>query len=60
MTSATEIIDSAELAKRWKVPTGWIRKWTQEGYTADRIPHVKLGKYVRFEWGSPAFGGMVV
>ena len=47
-----EIIDARELAKRWQVPQTWIRNWTREGYANDPIPHVKLGRYVRFEWGS--------
>jgi hypothetical protein len=45
-----EIIDAKELAGRWQVPVSWIR----EDRTDDPIPHVRLGKYVRFEWGSPA------
>jgi hypothetical protein len=49
-----EIIDARELAKRWQVPQTWIRNWTREGYANDPIPHVKLGRYVRFEWGSPS------
>src|SRR5271156_4313093 len=47
-----EIIDARELAKRWQVPQTWIHNWTREGYASDPIPHVKLGRYVRFEWGS--------
>ena len=47
-----ETIDSVELARRWNVPTSWVRNHTRE--SEDRIPHVKLGRYVRFEWGSPA------
>lgn len=51
--STIEIIDASELARRWQVPRSWIRNWTREGYANDPIPHVKLGHYVRFEWGSP-------
>jgi hypothetical protein len=47
-----ETIDAVELAKRWNVPASWVRNHSRE--SEDRIPHVKLGKYVRFEWGSPA------
>jgi hypothetical protein len=46
-----EIIDSKELAKRWSLHHSWIRYHVSRG-AADPIPHVKLGKYVRFEWGS--------
>jgi hypothetical protein len=48
-----ETIDADQLAERWRVPKSWIRNWTREGYANDPIPHVKLGRYVRFEWGSP-------
>jgi len=52
--SGCELIDSAELAARWKVPESWIRSRTRERTPkAERIPCVRLGRYVRFEWGSP-------
>ena len=48
-----EVIDSQELAKRWGIPTSWVREQTRSRAT-DPLPHVRLGRYVRFEWGSPA------
>lgn len=53
---ATEIIDSIELARRWQVPVSWVRSQVQPSRTptAEQIPHVQFGRYVRFEWGSPA------
>ena len=49
----SELIDSAELAARWKVPESWIRSHTRERTPKDeRIPCVRLGRYVRFEWGT--------
>jgi hypothetical protein len=51
----TEIIDAPELAKRWHVPESWIRsKVRSRTATADQIPHLQFGRYVRFEWGSQA------
>jgi hypothetical protein len=47
-----EVIDSAELAKRWSLPESWIREQTRCRAT-DPIPCVRVGRYVRFEWGSP-------
>lgn len=47
-----EVIDSAELAKRWRLPVTWIREQTRSRAT-DPLPHIRLGRYVRFEWGSP-------
>src|SRR5438094_907658 len=46
-----EIIDSTELARRWSVPESWVRNQVRPR-VQDPIPHVRLGKYVRFEWGS--------
>jgi hypothetical protein len=49
-----EIIDSGELAARWRVPETWIRNRTRARTPKEeRIPCVRLGRYVRFEWGSP-------
>ncbi len=50
---AYEVIDSAELAKRWSLPESWVRDQVRARIT-DPIPCVRLGKYVRFEWGSSA------
>ena len=50
-----EIIDSAELAKRLGLPESWLRSAARERTPrARRIPHIKFGRYVRFEFGSPA------
>jgi len=46
-----EIIDSKQLALNWKVPESWIRNRTRANCVSP-IPHIKFGKYVRFEWGS--------
>jgi hypothetical protein len=47
----TEFIDSIELGRRWKVPTSWIRDQVRSR-ALDPLPHINLGKYVRFIWGS--------
>lgn len=48
-----ELIDAAELAARWRVPESWIRNHTRNRTPkSERIPCVRLGRYVRFEWGS--------
>lgn len=52
--NAAELIDSSELAKRWKVPESWVRNHTRARTPKDeRIPCIRLGRYVRFEFGSP-------
>lgn len=48
-----EFIDSRELARRLTVPVSWIRDQVR-ARSEDPLPHVHLGKYVRFLWGSPA------
>lgn len=45
-----EIIDSMELAKRWGVPESWVRDQVR-GRAQDPIPHLRFGKYIRFEYG---------
>lgn len=54
-TPEVEIIDARELARRWAVPEGWIRRHSWD-CQSDPIPHVKLGKWVRYEWNSAALG----
>lgn len=50
-----EIIDCITLAERWDLPVSWVRDGVR-ARTPDPIPHVKLGRYVRFEWKSPELG----
>jgi hypothetical protein len=47
-----EVIDAAELAKRWSLPESWIREQTRSR-SSDPLPCIRFGRYVRFEWGSP-------
>lgn len=46
--NAGELITVQELAKRLSVPVSWVYQRTRLGQEA--IPHVKMGKYVRFNW----------
>ena len=46
--STGELITVQELANRLKVPVSWVYQRTRLGQEA--IPHVKMGKYVRFNW----------
>lgn len=47
-----QFIDSKELGFRWNLPETWIREQVRSR-SADPLPHVRFGKYVRFRWGSP-------
>lgn len=49
---SVEIIDSRELARRLRLPESWVRDRVR-ARNNDPLPHVKVGRYVRFEWGSP-------
>jgi excisionase family DNA binding protein len=40
------LLTSGELAERLNVPAGWPLEQARAG----NIPHVRLGRYVRFEW----------
>jgi len=46
-----EVIDGKVLAERWRVTPAWIRK--QCTAAENCLPHLQLGRYVRFLWGSP-------
>lgn len=46
------MVDAIELAQRWRVPVSWIREQTRNR-ASDPLPCVRLGRYIRFEWGSP-------
>ncbi len=43
-----ELLTVEEVAQRFKVPKSWLYERTRPN-GPERIPHVKLGKYVRFE-----------
>jgi len=47
-----EIIESGELAKRLNLPESWVRDQVRSR-AADPIPHLRFGRYVRFEWPHP-------
>jgi len=53
-SSQYPVIDTPQLSHKWQVHDSWVRNHCRRDYTDDPIPHVKLGRYVRFEWGSPA------
>lgn len=48
-----EVLTAEQLAERWQLPTSWIREQTRSR-CPDPIPHTRLGRYVRFSFGSPA------
>jgi hypothetical protein len=51
--SSYEVLTTSELAPRWRVKPSWIYDQTRSSCD-DPIPHTRLGKQLRFLWGSPA------
>lgn len=47
-----EFINSKELALRWCLPESWVREQVRTR-SADPLPHIRFGRYVRFMWRSP-------
>jgi len=49
-----ELLTPVEFAERLKVPVTWVRERTRSReLRGDVIPHVRLGRYIRYKWGSP-------
>jgi hypothetical protein len=49
-----ELLTAEDLAKRLRVPASWIREQTRSrSLQGDPLPHLRLGRYVRFQWRSP-------
>ncbi len=44
--SDDRLLDAGEVADRLAVPVSWVRQETRE----NRIPHLALGRYKRYEW----------
>ncbi len=42
-----QLLSVEELAKRLRVPVSWVYDRTRRGHP-ERIPHLKVGRYVRF------------
>lgn len=47
-----KLVDTAVLAELWGVPKTWLQHHTRSA-CKDPIPHIRLGKYVRFDLTSP-------
>ena len=49
-----ELLTAEELAERLRVPASWVREQTRSrALDGDPLPHLRLGRYIRFQWGSP-------
>jgi excisionase family DNA binding protein len=43
--TARQLVDAGEIAERLSVPRSWVLESARSG----AIPHVRLGRYVRFD-----------
>jgi excisionase family DNA binding protein len=50
-TQNCELMTVSEIARTLHVPVSWVYERTRRR-GAERIPHIKLGKYLRFEIGA--------
>jgi len=49
----SEVLTTEELAQRLRVPPSWIREQTRSrNLQRDPLPHLRFGRYVRFDWTS--------
>lgn len=48
-----ENLSAKQLAVRFGVPRTWILDNSKTHLVADPVPHIPLGKYRRYRWGSP-------
>lgn len=48
-----EILNASQLSERLNLPESWVREMTRSR-ASDAIPHLRFGRYVRFQFGSPA------
>ncbi len=46
-----QFLTVSEVAAVLKVPVSWVYERTRRS-GSDRIPHIKLGKYLRFRWAA--------
>jgi excisionase family DNA binding protein len=46
-----KLLTVSEVAAELQVPVSWVYERTRRN-GVDRIPHIKLGKYLRFRWSS--------
>jgi hypothetical protein len=53
-----EILTAQQLAERLALPESWVREMTRSR-TPNPIPHLRFGRYVRFQWGSPQLSGWI-
>jgi hypothetical protein len=46
-----ELLDAKQLAERLGIPVSWVRNHSSaSSATGSKIPHTRLGRYVRYEW----------
>jgi excisionase family DNA binding protein len=46
--ASDQLLTAADVAELLNVPVSWVREHTRSG----RIPHVQLGRYVRYQYAT--------
>jgi predicted DNA-binding transcriptional regulator AlpA len=49
----SEFLDFSGLAAKLGTSEQWVRRNVRRTYTRDPIPHLRLGRIIRFVWDSP-------
>ena len=52
-------LDFRGLAARLGTGEQWVRRNVRRTYTRDPIPHLRLGRIIRFVWDSPEMQGWI-
>jgi hypothetical protein len=56
--TSIELLDAGGLAAKLAVPETWVREMSRRR-TRDKLPCLRLGRYIRFEWGSPELAAWI-
>jgi hypothetical protein len=58
-SAASAFLDFRGLAGRLGIGEQWVRRNVRRTYTRDPIPHLRLGRIIRFVWDSPEMQGWI-
>jgi hypothetical protein len=53
MIQPNDLLTPDQLAQKLSVARGWVTEKTRRR-CSDRIPHMRIGKYIRFSWPAVA------
>ena len=53
-----ELLNAEQLSARLNLPESWVREMTRSR-SSDASPHLRFGRYVRFQWGAPQLAAWI-